>query len=478
MNNKKLLAYLLVFAFIFSVLPTVAFAKDVAPNSLEQQMLNYVNEARKVQGLKPLQMNNELVNLARLKSQDMIDKNYFSHTSPTYGSPFDMLKNNGITYRTAGENIAGNNDVQGAHNSLMNSQGHRRNILNSAFTHVGIGIVKGGPYGMMITQIFVGNPNFAQNSEPTKPEPTPKPEVKPEPTPEPKPEVKPTPKPEPKPEVNPNGETNQNLVKTLEGLINGERKKAGLSPLTLKADLSDVAQLKADDMVTKGYLSAFSKTYGTTTDILKSKSIAFDKVNESIVRAYDLNAAHKALMNSSRDKNNILNTEYKELGLGIAKDKANRYTIVEVFIKPQSKTTTNPEQTVTKPSNTNNLEQEMLTLINAERAKSGLKPLVMDAKLVELAKLKSQDMIDKNYFSHTSPTYGSPFDMMKKYGVTYRTAGENLAGNQSVAAAHQALMNSEGHRRNILNPNFTHIGIGIVKGGPYGMMFTQMFVGR
>jgi len=68
--------------------------------------------------------------------------------------------------------------------------------------------------------------------------------------------------------------------------------------------------------------------------------------------------------------------------------------------------------------------------------------------------------------------------MMKAYGVTYRTAGENIAGNQSVQAAHTALMNSSGHRANILNPNYTHVGIGIVEGGPYGMMFTQMFVGR
>jgi uncharacterized protein YkwD len=72
---------------------------------------------------------------------------------------------------------------------------------------------------------------------------------------------------------------------------------------------------------------------------------------------------------------------------------------------------------------------------------------------------------------------GSPFDMMKNAGVTYRWAGENIAGAASVDRAHNGLMNSEGHRANILNSNFTHIGIGIVPGGPYGMMFTQMFIG-
>lgn len=156
--------------------------------------------------------------------------------------------------------------------------------------------------------------------------------------------------------------------------------------------------------------------------------------------------------------------------------------------KPVPTPTPKPEPTPTpkptpapQPAPTQGLtaeEQQMVNLVNGERAKAGLSALQVDMQLVKLARLKSQDMINLNYFSHTSPTYGSPFDMMKNNGVTYRTAGENLAGNQTVQAAHTALMNSEGHRKNILNPNYTHIGIGIVDGGPYTKMFTQMFVGR
>ncbi|NLT94162.1 MAG: hypothetical protein GXW85_01280 [Clostridia bacterium] len=122
------------------------------------------------------------------------------------------------------------------------------------------------------------------------------------------------------------------------------------------------------------------------------------------------------------------------------------------------------------------LEQKMLEMINEERSEVGLAPLKMDNKLVQLARLKSQDMIEKNYFSHTSPTYGDPFQMMKDFGVEYWMAGENLAGNPSLTGAHESLMNSPGHRANILKPEFTHVGIGIVKGGRYGMMFTQMFI--
>ena len=120
----------------------------------------------------------------------------------------------------------------------------------------------------------------------------------------------------------------------------------------------------------------------------------------------------------------------------------------------------------------------MIQLVNKEREKMGLDPLLVNMSLVELARMKSQDMIDHDYFGHQSPTYGSPFDMMKSAGIQYRTAGENLAGAHTVEIAHHNLMNSPGHRQNILNSAFTHVGVGVVKGGPYGIMFTQMFIGK
>lgn len=119
----------------------------------------------------------------------------------------------------------------------------------------------------------------------------------------------------------------------------------------------------------------------------------------------------------------------------------------------------------------------MVELINAERKKQGLQPLTINNEMTKVARLKAKDMIDNNYFSHQSPTYGSPFDMLKKYGISYRTAGENIAGNQTVQKAHTSLMNSTGHRANILNSQYTEVGIGIVNGGPYGKMFVQLFKG-
>lgn len=122
-------------------------------------------------------------------------------------------------------------------------------------------------------------------------------------------------------------------------------------------------------------------------------------------------------------------------------------------------------------------EQQMLDLVNQERQKAGLAPLKADPELTKMARVKSQDMIDNNYFSHNSPTYGSPFEMMDQFGIEYNTAGENIAGNGSVQGAHTSLMNSDGHRANILGSQYSKIGIGIVDGGPYGKMFTQAFTG-
>lgn len=123
-------------------------------------------------------------------------------------------------------------------------------------------------------------------------------------------------------------------------------------------------------------------------------------------------------------------------------------------------------------------ETAMLELINKERSQLKLAPLILDGRLVAIARLKSQCIIENNYFSHISPTYGDPMTMLKSFGIKYSWAGENLAGNQTMEMAFQALMDSLQHRKNILNPNYTHIGIGIITGGPYGKVFTQLFIGN
>jgi uncharacterized protein YkwD len=121
-------------------------------------------------------------------------------------------------------------------------------------------------------------------------------------------------------------------------------------------------------------------------------------------------------------------------------------------------------------------ETQMLALVNEERVSAGLAPLALDARLVPVARQHSEEMFRLRYFGHQSPVSGSPFDRLDAAGIRYARAGENLAYAQSVAVAHRGLMQSEGHRENILRPEFTRIGIGVITAGTYGKMFTQVFL--
>ncbi|TWT09179.1 hypothetical protein FQV28_05970 [Planomicrobium sp. CPCC 101079] len=118
-------------------------------------------------------------------------------------------------------------------------------------------------------------------------------------------------------------------------------------------------------------------------------------------------------------------------------------------------------------------EKEIVTLVNKERTKAGLKALAVDTNLSKVSRLKSDDMKKRKQMSHTG-TYGSPFDMMKKFGIKYRSAGENIArGYKTPKEVMKGWMNSQGHRANILNKKYTHIGVGYTASGNY---WTQQFI--
>ncbi len=123
-------------------------------------------------------------------------------------------------------------------------------------------------------------------------------------------------------------------------------------------------------------------------------------------------------------------------------------------------------------------EQEVLKLINQQRTKNGLSALKVDAEVQRVAKIKAQDMVDSNYFSHNSPIYGSPFDMLNSFKISYKIAAENIAGNASNQAAVTAWMNSAGHQANILNNGYNYTGIGVVNSKTYGKIYVQMFIGK
>lgn len=130
------------------------------------------------------------------------------------------------------------------------------------------------------------------------------------------------------------------------------------------------------------------------------------------------------------------------------------------------------------PYNLQPAEKQILDLVNAKRKSFGLNTLKIDAALESMAQAKSKEMVNKNYFSHNSPKYGSPFNMMKNYRIKYRAAGENIAGSATIKDAFNAWMKSKSHKDNILNKDFNYTGIGVCTSQTYGNVIVQEFVGR
>lgn len=159
-------------------------------------------------------------------------------------------------------------------------------------------------------------------------------------------------------------------------------------------------------------------------------------------------------------------------------------TTTPATTKPSATTPSTTAPTTTKPSPTadsnagiGSYEQQVANIVNKERAANGLPALKVNTNLSAVAEKKAEDMRDKNYFSHTSPTYGSPFDMMKQFGISYKSAGENIAkGQRTPEEVMTGWMNSAGHRANILNADFTEIGIGYVTDSNGNTYWVQQFI--
>jgi len=167
--------------------------------------------------------------------------------------------------------------------------------------------------------------------------------------------------------------------------------------------------------------------------------------------------------------------EWLEDKLSPVFDEAMKRSINNMVVDPESKKTVHLNFKVNNAKPREDLEEKMIKLVNEEREKQGFKPLVADPELTKVARLHSQDMFAKGYFSHYSLEGTTMADRLKSAGVRYLMAGENLALAQTLPIAHNGLMESPGHRANILQPKYGRIGIGVLDGGRYGLMITQVF---
>lgn len=183
----------------------------------------------------------------------------------------------------------------------------------------------------------------------------------------------------------------------------------------------------------------------------------------------------RAVTNSVIGAHLIANTSQFESALNEIFGGALNETLNFLTVEPKSNEMVQLHFTVAHGTVDEKAESEMLQLVNAQRKKAGLAPLIADGALQNLALAHANDMFKRGYFSHYTPEGLSPFDRMEKAGINYHYAGENLALAPDVSLAMQGLMNSPGHRANILSPNFHKVGIGVIDGGIYGEMFDQEF---
>ncbi|MDD2203334.1 MAG: LysM peptidoglycan-binding domain-containing protein [Bacilli bacterium] len=133
--------------------------------------------------------------------------------------------------------------------------------------------------------------------------------------------------------------------------------------------------------------------------------------------------------------------------------------------------------TPSTPNDIRVLETEVIRLVNAERAKAGRSALTENNEVSRVARIKSNDFIENNYFSHNSPTYGTPFEMIESFGITFTAAAENIArGQRTAAEAMNSWMNSSGHRTNILSSTYNQIGVGVARDNDGTLYWTQIFI--
>jgi len=183
----------------------------------------------------------------------------------------------------------------------------------------------------------------------------------------------------------------------------------------------------------------------------------------------------QAVNNSVIGADLVANTSQFENALNKVFGGALNDTLNFFTVEPKSTETIQLHFKVANGTIDENAEQQMFSDVNKQRIDQGLPTLTYDTHLQVLATEHSNDMFKRGYFSHYTPEGKSPFDRMDKAGIIYQYAGENLALAPSTTLAMQGLMNSPGHRANILSPNFHKIGIGVIDGGIYGKMYTQEF---
>lgn len=250
-------------------------------------------------------------------------------------------------------------------------------------------------------------------------------------------------------------------------IINAERAVRGLPPLLPESALAYVARAHSADMARRGYLYHICADGLTLGDRIESAGILFRGAAQNIAALHKLpEEVVEAWMDSPGNRAAILGRNYTHLGIGLYIGGEHGYYWTAKFIN------------MPVMPDIDAFEREVLDLVNIERANHGLQALLWDAQLAAVARAHSADMVHRDFLAHTCPYGLSPFDRMTNAGISYKTAGENIAaGPRTPAEVVDAWMNSPGHRAAILNADFTHLGTGLYLNSQFRYFWTQKFKG-
>jgi uncharacterized protein YkwD len=425
---------------------------SVVPTALETYFLQLVNQSRAQAGVKPLTFDGELVSAAGTHSEWMIARDVFSHTGINGSSPGDRIKTAGYGATAWGENIAyiggsgaaslDEADARQLHTNLMNSPGHKANILSANFTEIGIGLVQGdynGRPAVMVTENF-GRPNSTEAAEPDEIPQTPIP-------------IPPPPAPMTKLPVSLSAGTGSDtlVIKIAQDHYQGDAQ------YTISIDGRQIGGTftasalhsagAADTLTLKGEWAA-----GAHRVEVKFLNDAWGGTATTDRNLYVEGATYNGQAVSGADLN-LTSTGTKTFG----------------FTEANTTPTPLPDK-----SGVTTAEAYFLQLVNASRAEVGAKPLAFDAELVKAAGAHSDWMVTQDVFSHTGANGSTVGDRIKAAGYGATAWGENIAYISGSGAAvldevdvrqlHTNLMNSAGHKANILSTNYTEIGIGLTQG--------------
>lgn len=385
------------------------------------EVMNLVNDERKSCGLKPLTIDEELCKVAQVRSEEIVEN--FSHTRLDGSRWVTVLEQANIYYHSAGENIAaGFRTAEEVFESWMQSEEHRQNILSCEYCRQGVALTfaEGTEYEYYWAQIFTDDDDHHVYDT--------------------------------------DSESDEDYAEAVTKYVNIEREKAGLQPVELDEELCKAAEIRAAEIVAS--FSHERPNGNSWYTVLREADIPYRFAGENIAGGFiTADRVVAAWMESEGHRENILCDKYTKMGVGLCHIEGTVFIYYWDQIFTDGGTNPDDDGNNDMGENDNVFANEVVKLVNEEREKAGLPALEYDANLTRAAQRRSEELVQS--FGHTRPDGQSWFTILDEENISYSSASENVAAAfKNPEKVVNAWMNSDGHRKAILSPDYKKIGVG------------------